>query len=101
MIKIYIFDIISVLKDIYDPEIPIDIYELGLIYDIRIENNNNIQIIMTLTTPNCPVADILPNEVKFKIFNIKNVKNVEVILTFYPNWTYEMMSEVARLELTL
>jgi len=90
--KKYIDEIISGLKSIHDPEISVDIYELGLIYDIRISNNFFIKIIMTLTTPNCPVAEILPLKVKNKIFN---VKNVEIILTFSPNWTYDMISEVA------
>lgn len=91
---IYIYEIISVLKSIHDPEISVDIYELGFIYDIRISNNFFIKIIMTLTTPNCPVAEILPLKVKNQILNIKNVKNVEIILTFYPNWTSYMISEV-------
>ncbi|WP_425359941.1 metal-sulfur cluster assembly factor [Candidatus Karelsulcia muelleri] len=90
--KSIIYEIISVLKSIQDPEISVDIYELGLIYDIRISNNFFINIIMTLTSPNCPVVEILPLKVKNNIFNIKNVKNVEIILTFYPNWTYNMIS---------
>ncbi|AIZ48893.1 putative PaaD-like protein (DUF59) involved in Fe-S cluster assembly [Candidatus Karelsulcia muelleri] len=90
--KSIIYEIISVLKSIQDPEISVDIYELGLIYDIRISNNFFINIIMTLTSPNCPVVEILPLKVKNQIFNIQNVKNVEIILTFYPNWTYNMIS---------
>ncbi|WP_259285847.1 metal-sulfur cluster assembly factor [Candidatus Karelsulcia muelleri] len=92
--KSIIYEIISVLKSIQDPEISVDIYELGLIYDIRISNHFFINIIMTLTSPNCPVVEILPFKVKNKIFNIKNVKNVEIILTFYPNWTYNMISSL-------
>ncbi|WP_259289044.1 metal-sulfur cluster assembly factor [Candidatus Karelsulcia muelleri] len=92
--KSIIYEIISVLKSIQDPEISVDIYELGLIYDIRISNNFFINIIMTLTSPNCPVVEILPLKVKNKIFNIKNVKNVEIILTFYPNWTYNLISSL-------
>ncbi|WP_259147607.1 metal-sulfur cluster assembly factor [Candidatus Karelsulcia muelleri] len=92
--KSIIYEIISVLKSIQDPEISVDIYELGLIYDIRISNNFFINIIMTLTSPNCPVVEIFPFKVKNKIFNIKNVKNVEIILTFYPNWTYNMISSL-------
>lgn len=90
--KSIIYEIISVLKSIQDPEISVDIYELGLIYDIRISNNFFINIIMTLTSPNCPVVEIFPLKVKNQILNIKNVKNVEIILTFYPNWTYNMIS---------
>ncbi|WP_185882973.1 iron-sulfur cluster assembly protein [Blattabacterium cuenoti] len=93
--------IISTLKNIYDPEISIDIYELGLIYDIQISSKNNVKIIMTLTSPNCPVIDNLPMEVKQKIECIKTVKKVDVILTFDPPWSKEFMSEEARLELGL
>ncbi|AEU09581.1 iron-sulfur cluster assembly protein [Blattabacterium sp. (Cryptocercus punctulatus) str. Cpu] len=91
--------IISVLKKIYDPEIPVDIYELGLIYDIQISRKKEVKILMTLTTSNCPVADILPIEVKEKIQSIKEINNVNVILTFEPPWDRGFMSEEARLEL--
>jgi FeS assembly SUF system protein len=94
-------EIISTLKSIYDPEIPVNIYEMGLIYDIKIKNGGEVKIIMTLTTPNCPVAEILPQEVKKKVELIKKVKNVKIIITFDPPWEYKMMSEEARLELGL
>lgn len=97
--QLLIDEIINVLKTIYDPEIPVNIYEMGLIYDIKISNNNIIDIIMTLTSVNCPVAEILPEEVKEKIKNINGIKNVNVELTFEPTWTSEMMSEEAKLEL--
>lgn len=91
--------IINVLKNIYDPEIPVNIYELGLIYDIKISNDKIIEIIMTLTSPNCPVAEILPEEIKEKVQNIEGIKNVIIQLTFEPPWNSEMISEEARLEL--
>lgn len=93
--------IISVLKNIYDPEISVDIYELGLIYDIKISHNKDVKIVMTLTTINCPVAESLPLEVKEKIQSIKDVKKADVVLTFDPPWSREFMSEEARLELGL
>lgn len=91
--------IISAIKKIYDPEIPVNIYELGLIYDIAIDENKNVTILMTLTSPNCPVADILPEEVAKKIESIHEVHKVRVDLTFEPSWNSEMMSEEAKLEL--
>lgn len=97
--QILIDKIINVLKTIYDPEIPVNIYELGLIYDIKISQDKTIDIIMTLTSPNCPVAEILPEEVKEKIKNIEGITNVNLELTFEPTWTSEMISEEARLEL--
>lgn len=94
--------IISVLKNIYDPEISVDIYELGLIYDIKISHNKDVKVVMTLTTINCPVAESLPLEVKEKIQSVvKDVRNVDVVLTFDPPWSREFMSEEARLELGL
>nr|WP_185856449.1 DUF59 domain-containing protein [Blattabacterium cuenoti] len=93
--------IISILKSIYDPEIPVDIYELGLIYDIQISRKKKVKIIMTLTTPNCPVAESLPLEVKEKVKSIKEISNVNVILTFDPPWSRDFMSEEARLELNM
>ncbi|WP_341657275.1 iron-sulfur cluster assembly protein [Blattabacterium cuenoti] len=94
--------IISVLKTIYDPEISVDIYELGLIYDVRISGKNKVKIVMTLTTPNCPVAESLPLEVKEKVQSIiQEIKEVDVILTFDPPWSREFMSDEARLELGL
>ncbi|WP_341655813.1 iron-sulfur cluster assembly protein [Blattabacterium cuenoti] len=94
--------IISVLKTIYDPEISVDIYELGLIYDVQISGKNKVKIVMTLTTPNCPVAESLPLEVKEKVQSIiQEIKDVDVILTFDPPWSREFMSDEARLELGL
>ena len=92
-------EIIKVLKSIYDPEIPVDIYELGLIYDVMINENNDVKILMTLTSPNCPVAEVLPKEVEDKIKNIEQVNHAEVEITFDPSWTKDMMSEEAKLDL--
>ncbi|AZB00864.1 SUF system Fe-S cluster assembly protein [Chryseobacterium joostei] len=92
-------EIISVLKTVYDPEIPVDIYELGLIYDVQISDDADVKIIMTLTTPNCPVAETLPQEVKDKVAEVENVKSVDLELTFEPSWNKDMMSEEAKFEL--
>lgn len=92
-------EIIGILKTVYDPEIPVDIYELGLIYDVQISEDGDVKIIMTLTTPNCPVAETLPQEVKDKVAEAENVKSVDLELTFEPSWTKEMMSEEAKFEL--
>lgn len=91
--------IVEVLKAIYDPEIPVDIYELGLIYDVMVNDENDVKILMTLTSPNCPVAETLPVEVEEKVKTLEEVKNCEVEITFDPTWTQEMMSEEAKLEL--
>ena len=91
--------VISVLKTCYDPEIPVDIYELGLIYEIRIDEGNDVHIKMTLTSPACPVAETLPVDVEQKIKNIPDVNNAKVEITFDPPWEKEMMSEEAKLEL--
>jgi len=91
--------IVKVIKTIYDPEIPVDIYELGLIYDVFVNEDLEVKILMTLTTPNCPVAESLPMEVEEKVKSIKLVKDAEVEITFDPPWTQELMSEEARLEL--
>ena len=93
--------VIEEIKKIYDPEIPVNIYELGLIYDINIDNMNNVKINMTLTSPNCPVAESLPNEVKNSVKEIKEVKNVDLNLVWDPPWDKSMMSESAKLELNL
>ena len=93
--------VITEIKKIYDPEIPVNIYELGLIYNINIDNSNNVKIDMTLTTPNCPVAESLPNEVKNSIKEIKEVKDVDLKLVWEPPWDKSMMSESAKLELNL
>ncbi|MBV8327002.1 SUF system Fe-S cluster assembly protein [Chryseobacterium sp.] len=92
-------EIISVLKTVYDPEIPVDIYELGLIYDVQISEDGDVKIVMTLTTPNCPVAETLPQEVKDKVGEVENVKSVDLELTFEPSWNKDMMSEEAKFEL--
>jgi len=91
--------IIQVIKTIYDPEIPVDIYELGLIYDVFINENNEAKILMTLTSPNCPVAETLPVEVEEKVKTLEEIKNAEVEITFDPMWSQDMMSEEAKLEL--
>ena len=94
-------NIIKNLHTVYDPEIPVDIYELGLIYDIIIEKDNNVKINMTLTSPNCPVAESLPKEVKDSIMTVKEVKNVDLNLVWEPPWNKDMMTESAKLELNL
>ncbi len=91
--------VVAVLKTIFDPEIPVDIYELGLIYDVFVNEDNDVKVLMTLTTPNCPVAETLPEEVKQKIQSIDVVNEAEVELTFDPPWTQDLMSEEAKLEL--
>ncbi len=91
--------IVKVLKTIYDPEIPVDIYELGLIYDVFVNEDMEVKILMTLTTPNCPVAESLPLEVEDKVKSMKMIKDAEVEITFDPPWTQELMSEEAKLEL--
>ncbi len=93
--------IILEIKKIYDPEIPVNIYELGLIYKIDVKNDKKVIIEMTLTTPNCPVADSLPKMVKDNILKLAEVNDVEVKLVWDPPWTKEKMSEAARLELNL
>lgn len=90
---------IDVLRDIYDPEIPVNIYDLGLIYDLQVNEDADIKITMTLTSPNCPVAESLPVEVKERVKALDVVNDVEVELTFEPPWTKDHMSEEARLEL--
>jgi len=91
--------IVKVLKSIYDPEIPVDIYELGLIYDVFVNEDNHVKVLMTLTTPNCPVAETLPLEVEDKVRSIEEVAEAKVELTFDPPWTKDLMSEEAKLEL--
>jgi len=93
--------VIAEIKKIYDPEIPVNIYELGLIYEIEIDKKNNVKINMTLTSPNCPVAESLPNEVKNSIMEVKGVNKVELDLVWDPPWDKSMMSESAKLELSL
>lgn len=91
--------IVKVIKTIFDPEIPVDIYELGLIYDVFVNEDYEVKVLMTLTTPNCPVAESLPLEVEEKIKSINIVKDAEVEITFDPPWSQDLMSEEAKLEL--
>jgi FeS assembly SUF system protein len=91
--------VIDVLKSIYDPEIPVDIYELGLIYEVRVADDAFVEISMTLTSPACPVAESLPNEVEQKVKGIQGVSGAKVEITFEPPWDRSMMSEAAMLEL--
>lgn len=91
--------IIAAIKTVYDPEIPVDVYELGLIYDIKIYPVNNVYILMTLTSPACPSAGTIPGEVEQKVKTVEGIADVQVELTFDPPYTQEMLLEVARLEL--
>lgn len=92
-------EIIKTIKTVYDPEIPVDIFELGLIYEININDDDTVKIIMTLTTPNCPSAEELPREVEEKVGSLEGVKEAKVEVTFDPPWDKDMMSEEAQLEL--
>jgi len=94
-------EVVEVLRSIYDPEIPVNIYELGLVYDIKVSDEADVHVLMTLTSPNCPVAETLPREVEAKVRSLDAVKDVEVEITFDPTWTKDMMSEEAQLELGL
>jgi len=91
--------VVKVLKTIYDPEIPVDIYELGLIYDVMVSSDADVKILMTLTSPNCPVAETLPVEIEEKVRSLKEVNDAEVEITFDPPWNKDLMSEEAKLEL--
>lgn len=91
--------IVLALKGVYDPEIPVDVYELGLIYDIKIFPVNNVYILMTLTSPSCPSAGSIPSEIEEKVRAVEGVNDVSVELTFDPPYSTELMSEVAKLEL--
>ena len=91
--------IIMAIKTVEDPEIPVDIYELGLIYDIDIKSNKDVEISMTLTSPNCPVAESLPEEVRTKVENLQAINKCKVNIVFEPTWNASYMSEVAKLEL--
>ncbi|MCG2793762.1 MAG: SUF system Fe-S cluster assembly protein [Weeksellaceae bacterium] len=92
-------EIIKELKTVFDPEIPVDIYELGLVYDVQISDDADVLVTMTLTSPNCPVAETLPVEVEDKVRSVEGVKSAKIDLTFEPTWTKDMMSEEARFEL--
>jgi FeS assembly SUF system protein len=92
-------EIIKVLKEIYDPEIPVNVYDLGLIYKLDVSENNKVSIDMTLTAPNCPIADQIFEEVRSKIADIKGVSDVVVNLVFDPPWSPDLMAEEAKLEL--
>jgi FeS assembly SUF system protein len=91
--------VVDVLKTVYDPEIPVDIYELGLVYDVQVEESGNVAIRMTLTSPMCPVAETLPPEVEEKVRGVAGVNDVKIDLVWEPPWTPGLMSEAARLEL--
>ncbi|MDL2322665.1 iron-sulfur cluster assembly protein [Bacteroidales bacterium OttesenSCG-928-A17] len=93
--------IVTMLKTVYDPEIPVDIYSLGLIYGVEIDDNKNVTITMTLTAPACPAADFIVEDVKMKVESIPDVKEVEVKIVFEPEWHTGLMSEEAKLELGL
>ena len=93
--------VVEEIKKIYDPEIPVNIYELGLIYKIEVDSKNKVNINMTLTSPNCPVAESLPKEVKDSIIKIEGVSDVNLNLVWEPPWNKDMMSEAAKLELNL
>ena len=91
--------IVFVLKNIYDPEVPVNIYDLGLIYEVKSDKDGNVRILMTLTSPNCPVAESLPAQVREEVSFLKEVKEIDLELTFEPPWSQDMISEEAKLEL--
>lgn len=92
-------EVVEALREVFDPEIPVNIYELGLIYDVNIDEKGHAEVIMTLTTPNCPVAGEMPGEVEMKVLSVEGVQSAKVNLVFDPPWTPDMMSEAAQLEL--
>ena len=94
-------DIVNQIKEVFDPEIPVNIYDLGLIYDINIDEEKKVAVLMTLTSPNCPVAESLPKEVSQKIKELKGMKSLAVYLTFDPPWDQDKMSEDAKLALDI
>jgi FeS assembly SUF system protein len=94
-------DIVNAIKTVYDPEIPVNIYDLGLIYEVDVKEDGKVRIVMTLTSPNCPVAESLPVEVHDVVADLKGVKSVEVNMTFDPPWDRDMLSDEALLELGL
>ena len=91
--------VIEQLRDVYDPEIPVSIFEMGLVYEVKISGENHVHVLMTLTAPNCPVAETLPQEVKEKVLTVPGVKSADVEITFEPEWDQDMMSDEAKLEL--
>ncbi len=91
--------IVLMLKTVYDPEIPVNVYDLGLIYEVNIDDDKNVTITMTLTAPNCPAADFILEDVRYKVESVPEVNNVLVNLTFEPEWNKDMLSEEAKLEL--
>ncbi len=91
--------VIDEIKTVFDPEIPVDIWELGLVYELNLNETNDLAIVMTLTSPNCPVAESLPADVKNKLQLVPGINSVDLKLTFEPSWEKDMMSEVAQLEL--
>jgi FeS assembly SUF system protein len=91
--------VVAAIKEVYDPEIPVDVFELGLIYEVKIFPVNNVYILMTLTSPSCPSAEQIPSEIEQKVRDVEGVSDVSVELTFDPPYSTEMMSEVAKLEL--
>jgi FeS assembly SUF system protein len=91
--------VVTVLKSVHDPEIPVNIYELGLIYDVQVSEEGNVVVTMTLTAPNCPVADVMPNQVRQKILALEDVRSATINLVFDPPWDRSKMSDVARLAL--
>ena len=93
--------VIEKIKTIYDPEIPVNIYELGLIYELEIDEKNKVNVEMTLTSPNCPVAESLPKQVKDNIMKVEGISDVDLKLVWEPPWTKDKMSEAAKLELNL
>ncbi len=95
------YDLVAALKTVYDPEIPVDIYELGLIYQLEVDAEGHVDVVMTLTTPMCPAAEILPAEVEAKAREVEGVTNVKLELVWEPPWDMEMMSAAARLQLNV
>ncbi len=91
--------IVNMLKTVYDPEIPVNVYDLGLIYEVEVDADKNVSITMTLTAPNCPAADFILEDVRYKVESIQGINNVIVNLTFEPQWNKDMLSEEAKLEL--
>jgi len=91
--------IVFVLKNIYDPEVPVNIYDLGLIYEVKSDKDGNVKILMTLTSPNCPVAESLPAQVREEVSFLKEVKEIDLELTFEPPWSQDMITEEAKLDL--